>query len=102
MRGTITVGATVGTIGGMVVGTAGGTPAAAVPVVLVGGTPVATVIGGTPDTAGPVGGAPIAGGFEDAALGVLPPDDTGGGAPAGGNGVFPGVVVMIDTPRAVH
>ena len=25
-----------------------------------------------------------------------------GGAPAGGNGVFPGVVVMIDTPRAVH
>jgi hypothetical protein len=89
----------------MVVGTAEGTPAAAVPVVLVGGTPVATVIGGTPggtpDTAGPVGGAPIAGGFEDTALGVLPPDGTGG-APAGGVGVFPGVVVMIDTPRAVH
>jgi hypothetical protein len=90
----------------MVVGTAEGTPAAAVPVILVGGTPVATVIGGTPggtpDTAGPVGGAPIAGGFEDAPeLGVVPPNGTGG-APAGGNGVFPGVVVMIDTLRAVH
>ena len=92
MQGTITV-------GGGGVGTVGVTPAAAVPV---GGTPDADGVGGAPDATTRVGGTPSAGGFEDAPeLGVVPPDGTGG-APAGGNGVFPGVVVMIATLRASH